>query len=65
MFVSIIFLIIIGIICFFAVVYARARKVKQKHIEEAEKRGDTKEAERLRKMSDDEAADEFENELSK
>lgn len=57
--------IIVAVICIFAVIYTRARKVKQKHIEEAEKRGDIQEVERLKNMSDDEAADEFEDELSK
>ncbi len=65
MFISIIFFVIVAVICLFAVIYARAKKVKQKHLEEAEKRGDIKEVERLKNMSDDEAADEFEDELYK
>jgi hypothetical protein len=63
MFISIVFLIIIAIIFAFAAVYARAGKVKQKHIQEAEKRGDMQEARRLKDMSDDQAGDEFEDEL--
>ena len=39
--------------------------MRQKHIDEAEKRGDIKEVERLKNMSDDEAAEEFEDELYK
>ncbi len=65
MFISIIFFIVVTVICVFAVVYAKARKVRQKHIDEAEKRGDMQEVKRLKNMSDDEAADEFEDELSK
>jgi len=65
MFSFIIFFIIIAVICVFAVVYARAKKVRQKHIDEAEKRGDVQEVKRLKDMSDDEAADEFEDELYK
>ncbi len=68
MFISIIFFIVVIVICMFAVVYAKARKVRQKHIDEhideAEKRGDIQGVERLKNMSDDEAADEFEDELS-
>lgn len=65
MFISFIFFIIIVVICIFAVIYTRAGKVKQKHIEEAEKRGDMQEVKRLKDMSDDQAADEFEDELYK
>lgn len=65
MFISIVFLIIVAVICAFAVIYARARKVRKKHIDEAEKRGDAQEVKRLKDMSDDEAADEFEDELYK
>ena len=65
MFSFIIIFIVIAVICVFAVVYARAKKVKQKHIDEAEKRGDVQEVKRLKDMSDDEAADEFEDELYK
>ena len=49
----------------FAVIYAKAKNVRQKHIDEAEKRGDMQEVKRLRNMSADEAADEFEDELYK
>jgi hypothetical protein len=55
--------IIIGVIFMFAFIYAKARKIKEKHIKEAEKHGDLREAERLKNMSDDRAADEFEDEL--
>jgi len=65
MFSFIIFFIIVAVICIFAVIYAGAKKVRQKHIDEAEKRGDIKEVERLKNMSDDEAAEEFEDELYK
>jgi len=65
MFSLIIFFIVIAVICVFAVIYTRARKVRQKHITEAKKRGDIKEVKRLSDMSDDEAADEFEDELYK
>ena len=65
MFSLIIFFIVIAVICVFAVVYARAKKVRQEHIDEAEKRGDVQEVKRLKDMSDDEAADEFEDELYK
>jgi len=65
MFSLIIFFIVAAVICVFAVIYARAGKVRQKHIAEAEKRRDIKEAKRLSDMSDDEAADEFEDELYK
>ena len=64
MFISVIFFIVIAVIFIFAVAYARAGKVKTKHIKEAEKRGDIEEIQRLKNMSDDEAADEFEDELS-
>ncbi|MDD5145855.1 MAG: hypothetical protein PHF44_03370 [Candidatus Pacebacteria bacterium] len=63
MFISIIFFVIIAVICMFAVVYAKARNVKQKHIADAEKRGDLQEANRLKDMSEDEAADEFDDEM--
>ncbi|HRY63268.1 MAG TPA: hypothetical protein P5267_01515 [Patescibacteria group bacterium] len=66
MFISIVFLIaIIAIVCIIAAVYAKAKKVKEKHIEAARKRGDTQEVKRLEEMSVDEAADEFEEELDK
>lgn len=65
MFVSIIFLIIIALIFMFVAVWNKARNIKQKHILDAEKRGDIKEVERLKNLSDDQAADEFEDELSK
>lgn len=63
--ISIIFFIIIIFVFMFFAIYARARKVKEKHIKEAEKRGDTEEVKRLKNMSDDQAADEFEDELYK
>lgn len=65
MFISIIFLVIVAVIFMFAFAYTKARKVKEKHIQEAEKRGDLQEAKRLKNMSDDQAADEFEDELYK
>ncbi|MFH1401487.1 MAG: hypothetical protein ABIG40_00795 [Parcubacteria group bacterium] len=66
MFIFIIFfIIIVAVVGMFAGVYARARKVRQKHVDEAEKRGDMKEAKRFKNMSEDEIADEFEDELHK
>lgn len=58
-------LFIIVVACFFVFIYSKTRKLKERLIKEAENRGDKKEAERLRKMTDDEIAGEFEEELSK
>lgn len=65
MVISIVFLVIVAMILMLAFAYSKAKEIKEKHIKEAEKRGDTKEAERLKNMSADEAADEFEDELFK
>ncbi len=66
MFISIIFFIIIVIVIYiFVPIYAKAKKIKEKHIEEARKRGDLDEVKRLENMSDDQAALEFEDELDK
>jgi uncharacterized protein YpmB len=61
----IIIFIVVAAIFIFAGIYARAKKVKQKHIDEAEKRGDMEEVKRLKDMSDDQAAQEFKDELFK
>ena len=66
MFISIIFFIIIVIVIYiFVPIYAKAKKIKEKNIEETRKRGDLDEVKRLENMSDDQAALEFEDELDK
>jgi len=59
--VGIIFLLILILIIWSWV--AKVRKLKQKKINEAEKRDDFEEAKRLKNMDDEDISNEFEDEL--